>query len=115
MQQRLEIEADDFGGGLAVLDAEEGVGDGEVEAAGTGAAGVQVEDSVVVLDGGLVGMAAEDDADACCLRIQIQIFERVNHVDEAAGEFDGLSRWEGGAGAVGVDVAADGGDGSDAG
>ena len=100
--------------GWAVLDGQEGVGDGEVEAAGADAAGVQVEDSMAVVDGGFVGVAVEDDSDAGGLGIEVEVFEVVDDVDEAAGEFDGLGGGEVGAGAVGVDVAADGGDGGDA-
>ncbi len=59
-----EAEGEDFGVGVGFGEAEEGVGDGEVEAAWAGAAGVQVEHSAVVLDGGLVGVAVDDDRDA---------------------------------------------------
>ena len=53
----LREEGEDFGGGVAVLDAEEGIGDGEIEAAWSGTARVEVEDAVAVLNGGLVGVA----------------------------------------------------------
>jgi len=76
---------EDFGLRLGAVDAEEGVGDGEVEAAGAGAAGVEVEDSVTVLDGGLVGVAVEDDADAGGLGVEVKVVEGVEQVDEAAG------------------------------
>ena len=36
----LGVEEEDFGGGLAVVDAKEGAGDGEIESAGACAAGV---------------------------------------------------------------------------
>ena len=85
MQRRLEIEVDNFGGGVAVLDAEKGVGDGEGEAAGAGTARVEVEDAVAVLDGGLVGVPVEDNADACGLGGEVEVVEGVDDVDEAAG------------------------------
>ena len=108
-------EGENFGGGVAVLDAEEGAGDGEGEAAGACAAGVEVQDAVAVLDGGLVGVPVEDNADACGLGVEVEVVEGVKDVDEAAGELDGLGGGKEGAGAVGVDVAADGGDRGDAG
>ena len=81
--------------GLAVGDAQEGVGDGEVEAAGAGAAGVEVEDSVAVADGGFVGVAVENYADAGGLGVEVEVVEVVDDVDEAAGELDGLGGGEG--------------------
>ena len=68
-----------------------------------------------MLDGGLVGVAGEDDANAGGLRVEVEVVDGVKDVDQAAGEFDGLGGGKEGAGAVGVDVAADGGDGGDAG
>ena len=58
-------------------------------------------------------MAAEDHGDAGGARVDVQPLDGVNEVDEMAGEFDGFGCGERGAGAVGVDVAADGGDGRD--
>jgi hypothetical protein len=101
--------------GLVVLNAQQGAGDGEVEAAGARRAWVEVEDSLVVLHGGIVGVAVEDNRDAGGLRVEVEVFAGVDHVDQTAGQLDGLGGGEEGAGTVGVDVAADGGDGGDTG
>ncbi len=71
--------------GVGVPYVEEGVGDGEVEAAGAGAAGVEVEDSVAVLDGGLVGVAVEDCGDAGGVGVEVEVVDGVDEVDQAAG------------------------------
>ncbi len=60
-------------------------------------------------------MAVDDHGDAGGLGVEVEVFAGMEHVDEAAGEFDGLGGREEGGGAVGVDVAADGGDAGDAG
>ena len=78
-------EGEDFGLRLGVVDAEEGVGDGEVEAAGAGAAWIEVEDALAVLGGGFVGVAVEDDSDAGGFGFEVQLVEGVEHVDQAAG------------------------------
>jgi len=70
---------------VGVCDAEEGAGDGEVEAAGAGAAGVEVEDSSVVLDGGLVGVSVDDCGDAGGVGVEVEVFAGVDEVEEAAG------------------------------
>ena len=70
---------------MGVCDAEEGAGDGEVEAAGAGAAGVEVEDSSVVLDGGLVGVSVDDCGDAGGVGVEVEVFAGVDEVEEAAG------------------------------
>ena len=67
---------------LAVLDAEAGVGDGEVEAARAGTAGVEVEDALAVLDGGFVGVAVNDYGDARGLWVEVEVVEGVKDVDE---------------------------------
>jgi hypothetical protein len=108
----LSQQGDDFGGGFACVEAEQGVGDGEVEAAGAAASGVEVEDALAVLDAWLVGVAVEDDAEAGGLGLDVEVGKVVEHVDEAAAELEGFGGGEVGAGAVAVDVAANGGDGS---
>lgn len=60
----LGVEGEDFGLGVGVGDAQERVGDGEAESAGAYAAGVEVEDALAVVDGGLVGVAVKDYSDA---------------------------------------------------
>ena len=70
---------------MAVLDAEDGAGDRQAEAAGAGAPGVKVKGALEVLDGGLVGVAVEDDGDSGGLGADVEGFAGVEHVDEAAG------------------------------
>jgi hypothetical protein len=106
---------DDLSGGSAVVYAYAGEGDGEVEAAWAAAAGVEVEDAVAGCDGGLVGVAGEDEADACGVGVYVEVVDVVQDMDEAAGEFEGLGSREIRAGAVDVNVAADGGDWGDPG
>lgn len=62
-----------------------------------------------MLDGGFVGVAIEDDADACSVRMDVEIIKVVQHVDEAAAEFDGFGGGKIGAGTEDIDIAADGG------
>jgi hypothetical protein len=89
-------------------------GDGEVEAAGADTAGVEVEDAMVVVDVGAMRVTEDDDADVGDVRVEVEVVDGVEHVEETAGELNGFGGGELGAGAVGVDVAADGGDGRDA-
>lgn len=98
------------GGGLGV---DEGEGDGEGEAAGAGAARVEVEDAALPRDRRLVRVAADDGADAGGGGVEVEVVHGVHEVEEVAGELDGLGWREIGAGARGVDVATDGGDGRD--
>ena len=76
---------EDFGLRLTVLDAEMSAADGEVEAAGASAAGVEVEDALVVLDRRLVRVTVENDGDSGGLGADVEGFAGVEHVDEAAG------------------------------
>jgi len=105
---------EDFGLRLTVLDAEMSAADGEVEAAGASAAGVEVEDALEVLNGRLVGVTVDDCGDAGCAGTEVEVLAGVEYVDQASGQLDGLGFGEEGAEAVGIDVAADGGDGGDA-
>ncbi len=57
----------------------------------------------------------EDDGDAGGGGVDVDPGERVDHVDEAAGEVEGLGGGKVCAGAGGIDVAADGGGGGDGG
>jgi len=88
---------------------EQGEGDGEGKTAGTGAAGVEVEDAVLFRGRGFVGVSEEDYVDLCGGWIQVEVVEAVEHVEEAAAEFEGLGCGKFGARAMEVDVAADGG------
>ena len=88
-------------------------GDGELEAAGTGAAGVEIEDALVDIRRGLVGVAEDHDGDAGGLGLEVEVCDGMQHVDQMAVELDGFGGGELGGGAGRVDVAADGGDGCD--
>jgi hypothetical protein len=104
----------EFGGGWVIFDkGKEGKGCGEREAFWTNAAGVEVEDSVAGGDGGLVGVAVDDRAHLGGLRIQVEVSQVMEHVDQMAVELEGFCGGKKCAVAVGVDVAADGGDWGD--
>lgn len=110
MREGLEEGEDGWGQGV-LFDAEVGEGDGEVEAAGACAAWVEVEDVVAGFGGGLVGVAADDGGEAGGGGVQVEVVDGVDEVEEGAVELDDVGWGQVGAGAVGVDVAADGGDG----
>lgn len=95
------------------MQVEHGERDGQGKPAWAGAARVEVQNAVVSFDLWLVGVAVEDDGHAGGLRLDIEIVQSVDHVDQAAGELYGLGGREGGAGAGTVDVAANGGEGGD--
>ena len=104
------------GGGVGF---NEGEGYGEFEAAGAAASGIEVEGSLAALDGGFMGVAAEDERDAGGLGVEVEILDGVDEVDEVAGEGDGFGVREERAGVWlsgfrGVDVAADGREGREA-
>lgn len=104
----------DYTGVEGILrDFDERHGDGELEAAWAGAAGVEVEDSVVGCDRGLVGVAADDAGDSGGVWVDIQPVDGVDEVEETASEFDGFGFGKLGADAVDVDIAADRGDRGD--
>ena len=109
----LRLQVDDFGGGGWGFQVQPGEGDGEREAAGTAASGIEIKDVVAVLDERLMGVAVDDDGDSGCTGVEVEVVDGVEHVDEAAVELDGFGCREIGAGAVEIDVAANGGDGSD--
>ena len=58
-------------------------------------------------------MAGDDDRDAGCGGTDVEFRDGMNEVEEVSGELDELGGGESGAGAVGVDVAADDGDRSE--
>ena len=88
---------------------------GRLKRRGPGGAWVEVEDAVAVLDRGLVGMAVDHYGDAGGSGAEVEVFAGVEHVDEGAAEFEEFGGGKEGGGAVGVDIAADGGYGGDAG
>src|SRR5579883_1228415 len=56
-----------------------GGGDGKLETAGTGGAGIDVEQTVPFACAGLVGVAADYSTIAGCPRVDRELFEIVNH------------------------------------
>ena len=55
--------------------------DGEGEAARAGAAGIDVKNTSVLFNGGLVGMAAHYYAEACAGWADVDLFDVVQYVD----------------------------------
>ena len=106
-------QGDDLRFDLCVGDADQCDGDREFEAAGSGAAWIEVDDAVSGLDAGLVGVAADDHCYAGCFGVDLEPLDGVDEVDHLAAEFDDFGRGEPGAVAEGVNVAADCGDGGD--
>ena len=85
-----------------------GYGDGQGETPGSGAARVEVEDPVFVVDGGFMGVAVDDGVKACCRGVEVQFVEDVQHVEvEALPAHHGVLRQGGGEWAP-VHVAPDG-------
>ena len=99
--------------GATVVVSRGGEGDGEIEAAGAATAWVEVEDSCANFDEWLVGVAGDDGGYSGGGRVQVEVGEGVDEVKETACELDGLGCGKLGAGAVDIDVAADGGYGGD--
>ena len=93
---------------------------GKLEAAGAAGAGVEIENAFlrdVIRD---VGMAVEDGGEFGGNGIEVEGLEVVEHIDVEAGvgrilDEDDVGFGQLAAGAFSVDVAADGGDGSDPG
>ena len=75
---------DEFCGGISGLEVEKGEGYRQRKTAGTGTAGVEVEDAVFSHGRGFVGVAEEDYVDLCGGWIQVEIVEAVEHIEEAA-------------------------------
>ena len=102
---------EDFGPEGFGLGVEESEGDWKAKAARAGAAGIEQKDPLAVLDGGFVRMTADHDGDLSDDRIQIEVLEGVDEIHETIVEFDGFGGGQSGAGSLGVDVAADSGEG----
>lgn len=62
-----------------------------------------------------VGVAVEDCGESGGSGVEVEVLDVVKEIEVAAGEGDYFSGGESGAGALGVDVAANGGDGGDLG
>jgi hypothetical protein len=89
---------------------DDGYGYGEFEAAGSCAAGVQVEHTGAVLDARLMGVAADHHSNAGGSGVDVNPMFGVDEVEKLPGQFYDVGGRKIGAQAVGVDVAADGGD-----
>lgn len=61
----------------------------------------------------VVGVAADDGGDAGCDRVQVEVMDGVDEVEEAAGKLDGVGRGKATAEAVVIRVATNRGEGSD--
>lgn len=103
---------DEFGlpGGFEEVEAREG--DREMEAFGTGAAGIDVEDTVAPVGVGFVGVAGDDDLEAGGFWVEVEVPEVVKDVDRGSGELDDFGKRECFGPRCGVDVPANGVDGS---
>jgi hypothetical protein len=82
--------------------------DGQTEAARAGAARVYIKDAIARMGFGFVGVAVDDDLETGGLRVEVELFEIVEHVDGGACELQGLSERQGFCPGLGVDIAADG-------
>jgi hypothetical protein len=76
--------------GFAAVGAQGECADGnrQGEAARTGAAGIDVENVVQRLDGGLVGMAGDDHAEARSSWIESELSEVVKNIDRVNAGFE---------------------------
>lgn len=88
-------------------------GDRQVEALWTGAARVDVEDSIAPVGFGFVSVAADDNVEAGDFRIEVKLFKVVQDVDRDILEFDNCGERKGRGPGFGVNVAANGEDGRD--
>jgi hypothetical protein len=106
-------EGDDLRIGVTVGQRDAGEGDGEREAARASAAGIKVKDAVAPIDGGLVGVAADDGPDAGGGRVQIEVVDGVDEIKETAAQLYGFGGVEVVEDGGRVDIAADGGEQGD--
>jgi hypothetical protein len=92
--------------------------DGKLKAARAAGAGVEIEHTFLRDEIRDVGVAMEDRGELCGCGVKVERLEVVQHVDVEAAvgrvfDEDDVGFGELGAGAFAVDVAANGGDGSD--
>jgi len=85
-------------------------GNRKLKAAWASAAGVQIEHTIAMDDGRLVGVPADNDSNLRGAGIDFEIVERVQHVNETAVELNGLSGGKLSAWAVLVDITSDSSD-----
>jgi hypothetical protein len=93
-------------------EVEAGEADREREAAGAGAAGVDVEEAVLPVSFGLVSVPTDDDLKAGG-GIEVQVLEIVEDVDRDVEKFDDFGDREAGGPGFGVHVTANCKDGRD--
>jgi hypothetical protein len=103
-----------FSQNLPVVDPKSPQADWELESARAGAAGIEVEHSVSLFHFGLVAVAVNDGAESGSFRLQVELREIVEEVDEDATDFYDFGSGQFAAPGFGIHVAANRGDGSDA-
>ena len=94
-------------------EVKEGHRDGQGEASRAGAAGVDVENSIVPVRFGLVSVAADDNVEAGDFRIEVKSFKVVQDVDRDILEFDNCGERKARGPGFAVNVAANGENGCD--
>jgi hypothetical protein len=90
-----------------------GEGSRQGETTGAGAAWIDVKDSFAVFSRRVVGVATDDCGDAGCDRVQVEVMDGVDEVEETAGKLDDVGIGETVAKAVVIRVATNRGEGSD--
>ena len=95
-------------------EVEAGDSDGQGEAAGTGAARVDIEAAFVPTGVGFMGVAGDHDLEAGDFGIEVELAEVVEHIDQDVLDADDFGGWQGSSPGLGVHVAADGHDRRDA-
>ncbi len=98
---------------MAWLQVQQGHCDGQGKPPRTRAARVEVEHLILPFDLRFVAVAIDDGTDAGGLGTDVEVLERVHHVQEVALQLNHLGCGEGGAGAAGIDISADGSQGSE--
>jgi hypothetical protein len=97
-----------------VLNDQPSHGDRKFEAAGTGAAGIEIEDDAACFLPGYVAMTGDDDFESGGFRVQVELRQIVQHVDGNAGKLNDCGLRQAASPVVfinvaAIDVAADGG------
>jgi hypothetical protein len=94
-------------------EVQDGQGDGQGEASGAGAAGVDIQDTIMPVEFGFVSVAADDDVEAGSFGVEVELFKIVKDVDRDILELDYSGKRNGRCPGFGVHVAANGEDGCD--
>ncbi len=101
-----ELDELDLPGSLEQVDA--GDGDRKVEASGTGATGVDVENVLLPIFVWPMGVTGDDNGDFGEFWVEVDVVQIVEQVDERAFEFDGLAERELRGPVIAVGIAANG-------